>query len=42
LDATLVLTADASNPQRVLMRVHMQDGTDLVLTGDGALQQPAR
>ena len=42
LDAVLELTSDASNPQTVLMRVHMPDGSDLVLLGDGTAQQVAR
>jgi hypothetical protein len=42
LDAALVLTSDLSNPQRVLMRVHMPDGSDLVLLGDGTTQPAAR
>jgi hypothetical protein len=42
LDAALVLTSDLSNPQRVLMRVHMPDGSDLVLLGDGTTQSAAR
>ena len=42
LDAALVLTSDASDPRGVLMRVHMPDGTDLVLLADGSAQQAAR
>lgn len=39
LDATLFLTANAASPQMVLMRVHMMDGTDLVLLNDGSTSQ---
>jgi hypothetical protein len=42
LDATLVLASDADYPRNVLMRVHMPDGTDFVLLGDGSTQQVAR
>jgi hypothetical protein len=42
LDAELVLMTDASNPQSVLMRVHMPDDTDLLLLGDGSTQQVPR
>jgi len=42
LEATLSLTTDDRYPQAVLMRVHMPDGTDLVLLGDGSAQQVAR
>jgi hypothetical protein len=41
LDATLSLTADNRAPQVVLMRVHMPDGTDLVLLSDGSAQEVA-
>jgi hypothetical protein len=37
--ATIMLTADASNPQGVLMRVHMPDGSEFVLLNDGTAQQ---
>jgi hypothetical protein len=42
LDAVLILMTDASNPQTVPMRVHMPDGSDLVLLGDGSAQQVPR
>jgi len=40
--ATIMLTADASNPQGVLMRVRMPDGSEFVLLNDGSTQQVAR
>jgi hypothetical protein len=36
LDATLSLIYNASDPTFVLMRVHMRDGSDVVLLGDGS------
>jgi hypothetical protein len=42
LKATIMLTADASNPQGVLMRVRMPDGGEFVLLNDGSAQQVAR
>jgi hypothetical protein len=42
LDAVIILTSDASNPRAALMRVRMQDGTDLLLFNDGSTQQIAR
>jgi hypothetical protein len=36
LDATLSLIYNASDPTFVLMRVHMPDGSDVVLLGDGS------
>jgi hypothetical protein len=42
LDATLVLASDDTYPRNVLMRVHMPDGTDFVLLGDGSAQEIRR
>ncbi len=43
LDANISLTArDSDGAQTVLMRVHMPDGTDLVLLADGSAHQVAR
>jgi hypothetical protein len=42
LKATIMLTADASNPQGVLMRVRMPDGGEFVLMNDGSAQQVSR
>ncbi|HEX4120264.1 MAG TPA: hypothetical protein VH619_06600 [Verrucomicrobiae bacterium] len=42
LDATLSLVFNASDPTFVLMRVHMPDGTDVVLLGDGTAQSTRR
>jgi hypothetical protein len=42
MDATLALIYDSTNPTFVLMRVHMPDGTDVVLLADGTAQQTAR
>jgi hypothetical protein len=36
------LASDTSNPQYVLMRVRMPDGSDVLLLGDGSVQQVAR
>jgi hypothetical protein len=41
LDATLSLTADNRSPQVVLMRVHMPDGTEVLLWSDGSTQEVA-
>ena len=38
LDVTISLLGDPSNPQAVLMRVHFPDGQDLVVVGDGSIQ----
>jgi len=40
--ATIFLTADAGNPQGVLMRVRMPDGSEFVLLNDGSTQQVTR
>jgi len=42
LKGTIMLTADASNPQGVLMRVRMPNGGEFVLLNDGSTQQVAR
>jgi hypothetical protein len=42
LDASLVLTYNKSNPDKVLMHVRMPDGTDYVLLGDGTTVQVPR
>jgi len=42
MKATILLTADAGNPQGVLMRVRMPDGGEFVLLNDGSAQQVAR
>ncbi len=42
LDAELVLTSNASDNQTVLMRVHMPDGGDFVLLGDGTTKEVPR
>jgi hypothetical protein len=42
LDATLVLVSDSSDPRNVLMRVHMSDGEDFVLLGDGSAHEERR
>ena len=42
LEATLSLTAEQPGPRTVLMRVHMPDGTDIVLLNDGSVQDLAR
>lgn len=42
LDATLALIYNSSDPAFVLMRVHMPDGTDVVLLGDGSAQTTRR
>jgi hypothetical protein len=42
LKATIVLTADASDQQTVLMRVRLPDGGEIKLLGDGSVQQVAR
>lgn len=42
LDATLSLIYNASDPAFVLMRVHMPDGSDVVLLGDGSAQSTRR
>jgi hypothetical protein len=42
LDATVLLTSAHPGPQTILMRVHFQDGTDLVLLADGSVQSVAR
>jgi hypothetical protein len=42
LKATIVLTADESSPQAVLMRVRLPEGGEIVLLGDGSVQQVAR
>jgi hypothetical protein len=41
LDAVIVLLYDTSNPRAPLMRVHMTDGSYLVLFRDGTTQQEA-
>jgi hypothetical protein len=41
LDANISLTASSGGPT-VLMRVHMPDGTDLVLLADGSARQIKR
>jgi hypothetical protein len=42
LKATIMLTADASGPQAVLMRVRLTDGSEIVLLGDGSVQQVSK
>jgi hypothetical protein len=42
MDATLSLVSDASNPQYVLMRVRMPDGSDFELLADGTTKQLSR
>jgi len=42
LQTEIILTSDASNPRAALMRVHLSDGTDLVLFNDGSTQQVRR
>jgi hypothetical protein len=42
LDATVLLTSTQAGPQTVLMRVHFQDGTDLLLLADGSVQSVAQ
>jgi hypothetical protein len=42
LKATIVLTADGSGPQAVLMQVRLPDGGEIKLLGDGSVQQGAR
>jgi hypothetical protein len=42
MEATLSLVSDASNPQYILMRVRMPDGSDFVLLADGTTKQIAR
>jgi hypothetical protein len=42
LKATIVLSADDSSPQAVLMRVHMPDGGEIKLLGDGSVQYLAQ
>jgi hypothetical protein len=37
--ATIMLTSAEGNPQTVLMQVHFPDGGDIVLLGDGTVQQ---
>jgi hypothetical protein len=39
MKATIMLTAGESNPQAVLMRVRMPDGSEFVLLNDGSTQQ---
>jgi hypothetical protein len=41
MSATIMLTSSESNPQTVLMRVHIPDGGDIVLLGNGSVQQVA-
>ncbi|HEY3853784.1 MAG TPA: hypothetical protein VGO67_05260 [Verrucomicrobiae bacterium] len=42
MDATLSLVSDASNPQYVLMRVQLPDGSDFELLADGTMRQMGR
>jgi len=42
LNATIMLTSQASNAQTILMRVHFPDGGDIILLGDGSVQQVPR
>ena len=42
LDATLALIYNPSDPTFVLMRVHLPDGTDVVLLADGTAQTTRR
>jgi hypothetical protein len=42
MEATLSLVSDVSNPDYVLMRVHMPDGSDIVLLADGSAKQVPR
>jgi len=42
LNATIMLTSKESNAQTVLMQVHFPDGGDILLLGDGSVQQVAR
>jgi hypothetical protein len=39
LDASITLVATNSDPNYVLMRVHLPDGTDLVLLANGSMQE---
>jgi hypothetical protein len=42
LNATVMLTSTQSGPQFVLMRVHLPEGGDIILLGDGSVQQVPR
>jgi hypothetical protein len=42
MNATIMLTSTQSAPQTVLMRVHLPEGGDIVLLGDGSVQQVPR
>jgi hypothetical protein len=42
MNATVMLTSADSGPQSVLMRVHLPEGGDIVLLGDGRVQQVPR
>ncbi len=42
LDATVLLTTDNPGPKTVLMRLHLPDGSDLVLLADGSVQSAPR
>jgi hypothetical protein len=39
LDANISLTSSSDSAHTILMRVHMPDGLDLVLLGDGSAQE---
>ncbi|HZM01888.1 MAG TPA: hypothetical protein VFC44_02595 [Candidatus Saccharimonadales bacterium] len=42
MDAVITLVAQNDGPQTPLIRVHMSDGTDLLLMGDGSTEQVKR
>ena len=42
MEVTVSLTVSESNPQDVLMRVRMQDGSQLVAMADGSVQSVSR
>jgi len=42
MNATITLTSTESAPQTVLMRVHFPDGGDILLLGNGSVQQVTR
>jgi hypothetical protein len=42
LKATVALRSEGNDPRAVLMQVHFPDGSDVVLLGDGTVQQVAR
>jgi hypothetical protein len=42
MEVTISLTVDESHPQDVMMRVRMQDGSEVVTLADGSVQSVAR